>query len=239
MEGVGQGALAAAAKHSNFDLDEVAKWKAGAPVPFSFLANTFEGIAETSKRLEITQLLTICFRAILGRTPAALLPTVYLCTNRVAPAHEGVELGVGDSILVKVPPRPFAPGMRLVGRRYTNTHCQHLGSVTKRCSTDAASPLGYAPWSSWSVHSQCSTHVLTEVRPGAVQALAAATGRSEAKVKKDYEESGDLGTVAAAARATQRTMFPTPPLTIPGVSALHRLHHVPVPAAHLVLCTMS
>jgi hypothetical protein len=42
------------------------------------------------------------FRAILASTPADLLPTVYLCTNRVAPAHEGVELGVGDATLIKV-----------------------------------------------------------------------------------------------------------------------------------------
>lgn len=27
---------------------------------------------------------------------------LYLCTNRVAPAHEGIELGIGDAILMKV-----------------------------------------------------------------------------------------------------------------------------------------
>lgn len=50
-----------------------------------------------------------------------------------------------------------------------------------------------------------------------VQALAAATGRQESLIKKQYDESGDLGTVASAARATQRTMFQPNPLTIPGV----------------------
>ena len=49
------------------------------------------------------------------------------------------------------------------------------------------------------------------------QALAAATGRQESLIKKQYDESGDLGTVASAARATQRTMFQPQPLTIPGV----------------------
>ena len=49
------------------------------------------------------------------------------------------------------------------------------------------------------------------------QALAGATGRQESLIKKQYDESGDLGTVASAARATQRTMFTPSPLTIPGV----------------------
>ena len=42
------------------------------------------------------------FRAIIATTPEDLLPAVYLCTNRVGPSHEGLELGVGDSILMKV-----------------------------------------------------------------------------------------------------------------------------------------
>jgi hypothetical protein len=33
------------------------KWEAGKPVPFEFLADTFEAIAETSKRLDIVNLL--------------------------------------------------------------------------------------------------------------------------------------------------------------------------------------
>jgi hypothetical protein len=59
-------------------------------------------IATTSKRLEIISTLTSAFRAILASSPADLLPAVYLCTNRVAPAHAGIELGVGDAILIKV-----------------------------------------------------------------------------------------------------------------------------------------
>lgn len=57
MEGVGLGAVAAASKHGKFELDKLATWKAGQPVPFAFLADTFEAIAEESKRLVITSLL--------------------------------------------------------------------------------------------------------------------------------------------------------------------------------------
>lgn len=34
-------------------------------------------------------------------TPSELLASLYLCTNRVSPAHEGVELGIGDATLIK------------------------------------------------------------------------------------------------------------------------------------------
>eukprot|EP00891_Asterochloris_glomerata_P009808 jgi/Astpho2/9808/Aster-03779 len=101
VEGVGLGAQAAAAQHNDFDVAKLATWQAGTPVPFGFLANTYEAIAEESKRLVITRLLVNAFRAIIATTPEDLLPAVYLCTNRVGPSHEGLELGVGDSILMK------------------------------------------------------------------------------------------------------------------------------------------
>ena len=34
-------------------------------------------------------------------TPEDLLPSVYMCLNRLAPAYEGLELGIGEMILVK------------------------------------------------------------------------------------------------------------------------------------------
>ena len=57
VEGVGLGAVAAAGKHGKFELEKLASWKAGQAVPFAFLADTFEAIAEESKRLVITSLL--------------------------------------------------------------------------------------------------------------------------------------------------------------------------------------
>lgn len=51
----------------------------------------------------------------------------------------------------------------------------------------------------------------------AAQALCLATGKSMQKIKDDYAEAGDLGNVAAAARAKQKTMFKPKPLTVQGV----------------------
>jgi hypothetical protein len=53
--------------------------------------------------------------------------------------------------------------------------------------------------------------------PLGAQALAQATGRKESAIKAEYGTSGDLGSVAAASRATQKTMFAPPPLTVAGV----------------------
>jgi DNA ligase N terminus len=65
---------------------------------------------------------------------------------QVAPAHAGIELGIGDAILLK--------------------------------------------------------------------ALANATGRSDAQLRKEFQEAGDLGEVAAKSKGRQRTMFQPKPLTI-------------------------
>ena len=52
--------------------------------------------------------------------------------------------------------------------------------------------------------------------------MAEATGRSEAKVKLDLDRRGDLGVVAAEARAAQKVMFKPKPLTVASVYAAFR-----------------
>jgi len=71
------------------------------PIPYAALVRVFTEIEKTTKRLEITALLTGFFRSVILTSPDDLLPLLYLCTNTIAPPYENLELGVGDSLLVK------------------------------------------------------------------------------------------------------------------------------------------
>ncbi|GAA5962647.1 hypothetical protein JCM8115_005905 [Rhodotorula mucilaginosa] len=76
-------------------------WKAGEPVPYAALTATFSKIAATTKRLEISAYLTEFLVNVIEKTPEDLLKTVYLCINRLAPEYESIELGIGESLLMK------------------------------------------------------------------------------------------------------------------------------------------
>jgi DNA ligase-1 len=78
-----------------------ATWKAGKDVPYLALAEMFAQVEAEGSRLLNTKYLANCFRSIISTTPSNLLPAVYLTMASVAPAYEGVELGIGDFILVK------------------------------------------------------------------------------------------------------------------------------------------
>lgn len=121
------GAIKAAAEHADFDLSKVVTWHHGAPVPFGFLADTFEAIAQESKRLNITRILIGAFRAVIASTPGDLLPMIYLCCNRVAPAHEGLELGIGDATLIKALAQVTGKKESVIKAEYGR--CGDLGAV--------------------------------------------------------------------------------------------------------------
>ncbi|KAI6136621.1 ATP-dependent DNA ligase [Pisolithus sp. B1] len=87
------------------DVDVKGGWKSGDPVPYASLAKTFSLIEATTKRLEKTSLLTSFFFLVIQRRAkgdsSSLLQSVYLCINRLSPDYVGVELGIGESLLIK------------------------------------------------------------------------------------------------------------------------------------------
>jgi DNA ligase-1 len=52
-------------------------------------------------RLAIQELLCKFFQAVISSSPDDLLMCVYLCCNKLAPAYMGLELGIGDTLLIK------------------------------------------------------------------------------------------------------------------------------------------
>eukprot|EP00186_Timspurckia_oligopyrenoides_P001533 CAMPEP_0182445126 /NCGR_PEP_ID=MMETSP1172-20130603/3362_1 /TAXON_ID=708627 /ORGANISM="Timspurckia oligopyrenoides, Strain CCMP3278" /LENGTH=758 /DNA_ID=CAMNT_0024640839 /DNA_START=236 /DNA_END=2512 /DNA_ORIENTATION=+ len=94
-------AIDCGALNGNEELIQSINWKRGDPVPYRFIAETFAQVEAESGRLLISSILTKALRTIILTTPEDLLPAIYLCTNKLAPAHEGLELGIGESVLIK------------------------------------------------------------------------------------------------------------------------------------------
>lgn len=83
------------------DKDPYPDWKAGDPVPYAALCTTFSLIEMTTKRLEISAHCSLFLRQVLRLTPDDLLPTVQLMINKLAADYAGIELGIGESLIMK------------------------------------------------------------------------------------------------------------------------------------------
>ena len=81
--------------------DPYPDWKAGEPVPYAALCTTFSKIELTTKRLEILANCSLFLRQVLRLTPDDLLPTVLLMIGKLAADYAGIELGIGESLIMK------------------------------------------------------------------------------------------------------------------------------------------
>ncbi|XP_014908623.1 DNA ligase 1 [Poecilia latipinna] len=85
----------------NYHPVDHACWKQGQKVPYLAVARTFEKIEEDSGRLRNIETLSNLLRSVLLLSPDDLLCCVYLCLNQLGPAYLGMELGVGETVLMK------------------------------------------------------------------------------------------------------------------------------------------
>jgi DNA ligase-1 len=81
--------------------DPYPDWKPGTPVPYAALCTTFSLIEMTTKRLVIAAHCSLFLRQVLRLTPDDLLPTVLLMINKLAADYAGIELGIGESLIMK------------------------------------------------------------------------------------------------------------------------------------------
>eukprot|EP01038_Epipyxis_sp_PR26KG_P009272 gene9272-12491_t len=83
------------------DLASIITWKEGEHIPYIALVDTFESISSVSGRIEKENYFAKLYKAVIVTTPQDLDSIIYLSSNNVFPAYEGMELGIGDSLLVK------------------------------------------------------------------------------------------------------------------------------------------
>lgn len=88
-------------KPADFSPKAVACWGEGERVPFVFVCLAFDLISNESGRIVITDIVCNALRTVMTTTPDDLVAAVYLLANRIAPAHEGLELGIGDASIIK------------------------------------------------------------------------------------------------------------------------------------------
>ena len=81
--------------------DPYPDWKPGEPVPYAALCTTFSLVEMTTKRLIISSHCSLFLRQVLRLTPQDLLPTVQLMINKLAADYAGIELGIGESLIMK------------------------------------------------------------------------------------------------------------------------------------------
>jgi DNA ligase-1 len=82
-------------------LNTFINWNEGESVPYAKVVEIFEEIAAVSGRLDKENLMSKLFSAVLTSSPQDLESVVYLASNTIYPAYDGLELGIGDSLLIK------------------------------------------------------------------------------------------------------------------------------------------
>jgi hypothetical protein len=122
---------------SDKQLIETATWSQ--TLPYAVLCQTLAEIEAITARLQIQQLLTKLFRSILLLAPLDLYTALYLTSNSVAPACDNVELGIGDSLLIKAVAE--AVGSNRVKQLYEQAG--DLGTVAQQCKSKQTTLGGF------------------------------------------------------------------------------------------------
>jgi len=81
--------------------DPYPDWKEGSAVPYAALCTTFSLIEMTTKRLEISAHCSLFLRQVMRLSPQDLKPTLLLMLGKLAADYAGVELGIGESLVMK------------------------------------------------------------------------------------------------------------------------------------------
>ena len=88
-------------KKTNYDPIKDAIWKKDAKTPYLAFAKALQAVEATSGTDRKIEILSNYFKSVIALSPDDLLPSLYMVSNRIAPAWEGKELGIGETLLIK------------------------------------------------------------------------------------------------------------------------------------------
>lgn len=160
----------AAMIYNDFDPEAGHEWVDGDAVPFAHLAATLDAVQATSKRLEITAIMTNALRRVVVKSPGDVVAMVHITLGRVAPAHEGLELGVGDGVLIQAIAKTMGVEDKRIKEEYKKTG--DLGMVAAGAKGKQTTLARPKPLTVAAVFA-------------ALEACAAVQGKDSVKVRRD------------------------------------------------------
>uniref|UniRef100_A0ACD5VPR6 Uncharacterized protein n=1 Tax=Avena sativa TaxID=4498 RepID=A0ACD5VPR6_AVESA len=110
---------------------EHACWTSGKPAPYLHLARTFDRVEREKGKIKTTAMLCNMFRSLLALSPDDVLPAVYLCTNKISPDHENMELNIGGSLVVSALEESLGTSRSKIHEMYKTYG--DLGDVAQEC----------------------------------------------------------------------------------------------------------
>eukprot|EP00041_Stephanoeca_diplocostata_P033087 m.1083027 g.1083027 ORF g.1083027 m.1083027 type:complete len:1160 (-) comp24268_c1_seq5:82-3561(-) len=122
--------------------DRIKTGESGYFLSYLHLSTTFKAIADIKGRIEIIRILTEAFVNILKASPRTengtidsrhIVAAVYLCSNRIAPEHHGIELSVGGSTVAQAVAE--ATGKSRAHLRAAYDACGDLGDVAQAAAS--------------------------------------------------------------------------------------------------------
>lgn len=175
--------------------DPYPDWKPGEPVPYAALCTTFSLIELTSKRLIIASHCSLFLRQVLRLTPDDMLPTVLLMINKLAADYAGIELGIGESLIMKAIGE--STGRSLAVIKEDQKHIGDLGLVAVKSRANQPTMFKPKPLTVRGVHKGLMD-VATVSGNGAQgrkvdlikKLLSAADGQSAGKVDINKDKGG-------------------------------------------------
>lgn len=178
--------------------DPYPDWKPGDPVPYAALCTTFALVEMTTKRLEISAHCSRFLQQVLRLTPGDLLSTVQLMINKVAADYAGIELGIGESLIIKAI-------SETTGRSLADTKADHhkigdLGLVAAKSRSNQRTMFKPKPLTVKGVHegllaiASLQGHGAQERKVNAIKKLlSSADAAATAKGQKGVDIAKDKG----------------------------------------------